>query len=105
MNTTTFSRAVTLATLDTGARSPQSGDTIVLADGRHFVVENAEAGVRGWWFTARAQDQSCVVQGNLQFEWDGAARVWRPAGVAAATPPTVPRSMRGQSQPRLKQAD
>jgi hypothetical protein len=91
------------ATMETEHRTPQSGDALILADGRRFIIDAAEAGLRGWWFTAQAQDRSCMVQGNLPLEWDGGASAWRPAG--AATSSAQPRSMQRSARTRFKQAD
>ena len=91
------------AIMETEHRTPQSGDALILADGRRFIIDAAEAGLRGWWFTAQAQDRSCMVQGNLPLEWDGGASVWRPAG--AATSSAQPRSMQRSARTRFKQAD
>ena len=40
----------------------------MLTDGRRFVLDAAKAGLRGWWFRAKAVDGSCVVHGNLREE-------------------------------------
>jgi len=76
-------------------RTPESGETLILSDGRHFRVSSAEVGQRGWWFTATAHDGSCSLQGNLELEWDARVRVWRPKGTltsdvaAIAMPPSM----------------
>ena len=89
--------------METEHRTPQSGDALILADGRRFIIDAAEAGLRGWWFTAQAQDRSCVVQGNLPLEWDGGASAWRRAGAATSSVP--PRSVQRTARTRFKQAD
>ena len=61
-----------------GARIPECGEALILADARRFVLDAADAGVRGWWFRAKAQDGSCVLHGNLDLFWDPQARAWRP---------------------------
>jgi hypothetical protein len=70
-------------------------------------VSDAEAGARGWWFKAIAQDESCTLQGNLRLEWDAQARVWRPQGGRDAASPEIPLppSMRGVSSAKRKQLD
>ena len=90
-----------------GTRSPQSGDTLILTDGRRFVIDSAEQTTRGWWFKARAQDGSCVLQGNLRLRWDPRANAWRPEEgreeLHSLRP--LPLSMQRSSQPRAKQID
>lgn len=87
-------------------RSPESGDVLILTDGRHFVVESADQRSRGWWFTARAKDGSSLLQGNLELQWDVGARAWRPASQpATVAPPPLPPSMQRPSQPKAKQTD
>ena len=85
-------------------RTPQCGEILMLADGRRFVITSTEAGLRGWWFTAQAQDGSRTLQGNLLLTWDAHGGVWRPAGMRAAS---VPRSMgqAPQRQPRASQRE
>src|SRR5258708_25490049 len=39
-----------------GVRTPQSGEPLILADGRRFVFATIENDLRGWWFTAFAHD-------------------------------------------------
>ena len=85
-----------------GSRIPQSGDTLILSDGRRFVVANADNGVRGWWFTAEAGDGQSTLQGNLRLDWDSQARAWRPAGERGG--PQVRRARR-TPQARQKQLD
>src|ERR1044072_9458510 len=89
--------------METEHRTPQSGDALILADGRRFIIDAAEAGLRGGWVTAHAQDRSCMVAGTLPLEWDGGASAWRPAG--AATSSAQPRSMQRSARARFKQAD
>lgn len=67
----------------TGSGKPQSGETLILSDGRRFRVSSAVSGLRGWWFTATAEDGSSVLQGNLQLDWDARTCVWRPHGDVA----------------------
>ncbi|MGE5803165.1 MAG: hypothetical protein ACM358_13015 [Gemmatimonadota bacterium] len=88
-------------------RTPESGETLILSDGRRFRVSRAEAGVRGWWFTASAQDGSCVLQGNLALEWDPRARVWRPKGTLPSDVSDIalPPSMRSAPSAKRKQLD
>ena len=88
-------------------RTPESGQTLILADGRHFRVSSAEAGRRGWWFTATAQDGSCILQGNLDLEWDARARVWRPKGTVTpdVSDTALPPSMRSAPSPKRLQLD
>ena len=87
-------------------RSPHSGDPLILIDGRRFVIDSAEQTSRGWWFKATAQDESCVLQGNLTLQWDVVERAWRPVSREAATA-TVPRppSMERPPQRRAKQTE
>ncbi len=80
---------------------PQAGESLVLADGRRFVVTEIQNGIRGWWFLATAQDGNSTLQGNLRLEWDSHSLAWRSAAAHAATP----RSMSTAPQTRLKQAD
>jgi hypothetical protein len=98
-------------------RTPQAGETLILSDGRHFRVSSAEVGVRGWWFSATAQDGSSVLQGNLELEWDARGCVWRPhpspspssrpqgALTSEAAGVSLPPSMRSISSPKRKQLD
>ena len=90
-----------------GTRSPQSGDTLILTDGRRFVMDSAEQASRGWWFKARAQDGTCVLQGNLRLRWDQRANAWYPedGSEEIPSPPPLPPSMQRSSQPRAKQID
>jgi hypothetical protein len=82
-------------------RTPESGETLILSDGRHFLVSRPENGLRGWWFTATAQDGSCILQGNLELEWDSRARVWRPQGPRTSVPDiALPPSMRSTPSPK-----
>jgi hypothetical protein len=83
--------------------APQSGETLILPDGRRFVFAACDGGSRGWWFSATAQDGTSRLQGNLKLEWDGVARGWRPAGARATV--ALPRSLRRTQQPRLRQVD
>jgi hypothetical protein len=83
------------------ARFPKSGEVVVLADGRRFIVGEVQDGPRGWWFRALAQDGSTTLQGNLRLEWDPQLSVWRPAGSHNSLPP----SMRRTSQPKQRQLD
>jgi hypothetical protein len=70
-------------------------------------VSHAEAGARGWWFKAIAQDESCTLQGSLRIEWDAQARVWRPQGVRDSAAPEIPLppSMRSASTAKRRQLD
>jgi hypothetical protein len=95
-------------------RTPQAGETLILSDGRHFRVSSAEGGVRGWWFSATAQDGGSVLQGNLALEWDARAGAWRPrpsrpqeqdALTSEAPGVMLPRSMRNPSSPKQRQLD
>ena len=89
-------------------RTPESGEPLILPDGRHFRVSSAELGLRGWWFTATAQDGSCILQGNLELEWDLRGRVWRPKGTPPADVPAaiaLPPSMRSTPSPKRLQVD
>ena len=70
-----------------GSRSPRSGDALILADGRRFIVTVIEGGVRGWWFTATAHDGRKTLQGNIHLEWDPQSLAWRPRGTREITPP------------------
>lgn len=90
-----------------GTKSPQSGDTLILTDGRRFEVDSAEQTARGCWFKARSVDGTCVLQGNLRLRWDPSARAWRPeaAGAGSSSPLALPPSMQRASQPRAKQID
>lgn len=83
------------------ARLPKSGEPLVLADGRQFIVDEAQDGVRGWWFRATAQDGSSTLQGNLRLEWDPQLFAWRPEGSNTPLPP----SMRKASQTKQRQVD
>jgi len=47
-------------------RIPQTGDALILTDHRRFIPRAAEEGLRGWWFTAAAEDGSSTLQGNLR---------------------------------------
>jgi hypothetical protein len=85
------------------SRTPQSGELLILADSRRFVIADAETGIRGWWFTATSQDGRSTLQGNLRLEWDSQAAAWRPAGVRRG--PAQHRVMRLTPQPRYKQLD
>ena len=82
-------------------RLPQAGESLVLADGRRFVVAEIQNGVRGWWFLATAQDGNSTLQGNLRLEWDSQSQAWRSAAAHVATP----RSMSTAPQTRLKHVD
>jgi hypothetical protein len=88
-------------------RTPESGETLILSDGRRFRVSTAEVGQRGWWFTATAHDDSCILQGNLELEWDARVRVWRPKGTLTPDVPAiaVPPSMRSTPSARRRQLD
>lgn len=88
---------------ETESRIPQSGDALILADGRRFVLATAEDGIRGWWFTAKALDGRCTLQGNMRLDWDPQSRAWRPVGAHAS--PSHPPPMRRALQPRHKQLD
>lgn len=89
-----------------GSRIPQSGDTLILGDGRAFRLAAAEQGPRGWWFRATSRDDSCTLQGNLELAWDGLARAWRPAATNHGAPGIpLPPSMRSASTPTRKQLD
>jgi hypothetical protein len=70
-----------------GSRSPRAGDSLILADGRRFILTGIEDGVRGWWFTAAAPDGRKTLQGNIHLEWDPQALVWRPNGTREISPP------------------
>lgn len=70
-----------------GTPSPQSGDALILPDGRRFVVGRIENGVRGWWFTAATPDGRKTLQGNIRLEWDPQEHVWRPNGTREISPP------------------
>jgi hypothetical protein len=83
------------------ARLPQSGELLVLADGRRFIVGEVQNGMRGWWFRATAQDGTSTLQGNLRLEWDAQLFAWRPAGHHTARPP----SMWKTPQPKQRQVD
>ena len=84
---------------------PLSGETLILADGRRFVLDVAEAGCRGWWFRAKAQDGSCVLHGNLRLCWDPQQNAWRPgdAPVNGDAASSLPQSMRQAHQTKQKQ--
>ena len=88
-----------------GSRIPKAGDALILADGRRFVLREADGGARGWWFKAEARDQHSTLEGNLELEWDAQASAWRPAGQPsrslAGPPPVVARTARS----RQKQMD
>jgi hypothetical protein len=86
-------------------RPLESGETLILADGRRFRVSSVEDGARGWWFRATALDGSCALQGNLELQWDGSAHVWRPVGTPAEESPDIPTppSMGNASAPKRKQ--
>lgn len=89
---------------DQGTRTPQSGDTLILTDGRRFVVESVDQSPHGCWFKARALDGSCLLQANLALCWDGVTRAWYPGpreGAATAAP--LPPSRQRSSQPGVKQ--
>ncbi len=70
-----------------GSRSPRSGDALILADGRRFVVTVIEDGVRGWWFTAADPIGHKTLQGNIRLEWNAEALAWRPTGTREISPP------------------
>ena len=53
-----------LVTTEQGVRTPQSGEPLILADGRRFVFATIENDLRGWWFTAFAHDGRSTLQGN-----------------------------------------
>ncbi|HYU30325.1 MAG TPA: hypothetical protein VEK83_14930 [Gemmatimonadales bacterium] len=61
-------------------RTPQSGESLILVDGRRFVLATVENGIRGWWFTARAHDGRSTLQGNTRLAWDSQTTAWRPDG-------------------------
>lgn len=84
---------------------PQSGELLILSDGRRFRLSSAGAGPRGWWFHAIAQDGSSTLQGNLELHWDVQAEAWRPAGTPAVLSPSIPLppSMRAAATPKWKQ--
>lgn len=86
---------------------PKPGDVLILSDGRRFRVSHAEAGLRGWWFSAVAQDGSSTLQGNLQLEWDPQMRAWRPEGARDSGSPAIPLppSMRSVSAAKRKQLE
>lgn len=88
-------------------RAPQSGDILILIDGRRFVIDSVDQSSRGWWFKARAQDESCVLQGNLRLRWNVVARAWCPQEAGSESAPTspLPFSMQRPSQPRAQQID
>jgi len=89
-----------------GARIPECGEALILADARRFVLDAADAGLRGWWFRAKAQDGSCVLQGNLELFWDPQARAWRPGDAPKSDAPSpLPWSMRQTRQPQQKQIE
>jgi hypothetical protein len=90
-----------------GIRIPQSGDTLILGDGRAFRLAAVEHGPRGWWFRATSRDDSCTLQGNLELVWDGLARGWRPAGTPTDGAPGIPLppSLRSASTLKRKQVD
>jgi hypothetical protein len=83
------------------ARLPQSGELLVLADGRRFVVGEIQNGMRGWWFRATAQDGSSTLQGNLRLAWDPQLSGWRPTANHTPLPPSI----RKASQPKQRQVD
>ncbi|HZE94916.1 MAG TPA: hypothetical protein VEZ49_09415 [Gemmatimonadales bacterium] len=85
------------------ARIPQSGEALILADGRRFILTEAEHGIRGWWFTATAHDGRNTLQGNLQLQWDAQARAWRPDGARQVA--AEPRAVRRAPQPQERQSD
>jgi hypothetical protein len=89
------------------SRTPASGEPLILSDGRRFLMSRAEHGLRGWWFTATAQDGSCTLQGNLALEWDSRAHVWRPKGTPSSTGPdmALPPSMRSAPSPKRLHVD
>jgi hypothetical protein len=86
-----------------GSRTPQSGEALILTDGRRFVLATAGDGMRGWWFTATALDGRSTLQGNMRFGWDPQAHAWRPNGVQSVTSQPVP--IRRAPQSRHKQVD
>jgi hypothetical protein len=59
---------------------PQTGEHLLLSDGRRFVLTAVENELRGWWFRAVAEDRATVLQGNMRLEWDPQGQVWRLAG-------------------------
>jgi len=67
-----------LVTIEQGVRTPQSGEPLILADGRRFVFATIENDLRGWWFTAFAHDGRSTLQGNTRLAWDSQASAWRP---------------------------
>lgn len=89
--------------LEQESRIPQSGEALILADGRRFTIADAEAGVRGWWFRARSLDGRSTLQGNTPLRWDAQAHAWRPAGVRSA--PSQPPVSQRTPQLRQKQLD
>jgi len=85
------------------ARIPQPGESLILGDGRRFILHHADEDIRGWWFKATVQDGSSMVEGNLRLEWDTAARAWRPCRASSASPHPVTTERR--RQPRSMHAD
>ena len=67
-----------LVSTEQGVRTPQSGEPLILADGRRFVFAMIENDLRGWWFTAFAHDGRSTLQGNTRLAWDSQASAWRP---------------------------
>src|SRR3954469_4320129 len=65
-------------TIEQQIRTPQPGEPLIIADGRRFVFATVEDDVRGWWFSARAQDGRSELQGNTRLVWDSQASAWRP---------------------------
>jgi hypothetical protein len=92
-----------LVTLARGTRVPQPGETLILTDGRRFTFSSAEAGSRGWWFTALATDGSSELQGNLRLVWDEEEGVWRPSPIHLTS--GFPQTLNRRVQRRHKQPD
>ena len=87
-------------------RLPQTGDTLILTDGRRFLIDVTHRGLRGAWFKATAQDGSCLLQGNLQLRWDAHTGAWRPqAAPAMRSTRAIPPSMLKVARPAQRQID
>ena len=96
-------RWIAALSTEQGSRTPRSGEPLILADGRRFVFATVESDVRGWWFSAFAQDGRTSLQGNTRLAWDSQSRAWRPDDVRRI--PDRRRVVRSTFQPRRRQPD
>ena len=90
-------------TIEQRSRTPQSGEPLIVADGRRFVFATVEDDVRGWWFTAIAPDGRSTLQGNTRLTWDSQSSAWRPDAVRRV--PERRRVVRATREVRRRQLD